>query len=201
MVQWPPTPVLLTLGSVVAALLGLHLWATHGTGALTDPLRAHLAVTPATTLSRWWHHLWAGFFHHSWGHIAYNLTVFAVAFPFAARQMGPLATMANAYWIGPFVVFTLHLLLVLPLANAGVPYAAKALGYPLVGFSVMAYSLVGAALTLAPAKPALLFAAGLLAFEAVLAVVATGPFIAVYHIGGFALGYYVRTLWLRFPAM
>lgn len=197
----PPPAVLGTLAGVAGLLVGLHLWATHGTGVLADPLRSRLAVTPATTLSLWWHHLWAGLFHKSWGHLAYNLAVFAVAFPFATRQMGPLATMANAYWIGPFVVFALHLAVVLPLAHAGVPYATKALDYPLVGFSVMAYSLVGAALVLAPAKWALLAAAALVAFEVVMAVVSTGPFVSAYHVGGFALGYWVRMLWLRYPPM
>lgn len=200
MPQPPPAATLATMVAVVAALAALHLWATGGTGTLTDPMRARLAVTPATTLSLWWHHLWAGLFHKSWGHLAYNLAVFAVAFPFAARQMHPLATVANAYWIGPAVVLTMHLLLVRPLAGAGVGYAVRALDYPLVGFSVMAYSLVGAALVLAPGKPALLAAAGVVAFEAAMAVLWTGPFVSAYHVGGLALGYGVRVLWLRLLA-
>lgn len=200
MPDWPGLPVIAVGLGVVGALLGLHLWATHGSGDLAGPMQGRLAVTPRTTLSLWWHHLWAGLFHKSWGHIAYNLAVFAVAFPFATRQMGPLATMANAYWIGPFVVFTMHLLVVLPLAHAGVPYATRSLDYPLVGFSVMAYSLAGAAFTLAPWKVALGFGALLAVYEVVLAVLNTGPFVFAYHLGGFALGYWVRTLWLRLPA-
>lgn len=195
--QVPSVPVIATGLGVMGALLGLHLWATHGTGALGDAMAGRLAITPATTLSHWWRHLWAGLFHKSWGHIAYNLAVFAIAFPLATRQMGPLATMANAYWIGPFVVFALHLLVVLPLAHAGVPYAARALDYPLVGFSVMAYSVAGAAFVLAPWKVAAGFAVALVAFEVALAVLSTGPFIWLYHLGGFALGYWVRVLWLR----
>lgn len=183
-------------GLVAAGLLGLHLLATNGTGTLSDTWRAHVAVTPATTLSHAWRHLVAGFFHKSWGHLAYNLTVFAVAYTFATRQMSPALTLANAYWIGPFVVFTLHLLLVLPLARLGVPYATGALSYPLVGFSVMAYSIAGAALTLAPKPVAVAVFAAVAAFEVLLAVLSTGPFIFLYHLGGLALGYWVRTVCL-----
>jgi hypothetical protein len=193
-VQAPPLPVVAVLLAVAALLVGLHLWATKGTGELREPEQSRLAVTPRTTLSLWYHHLWAGLFHKSWGHLAYNLAVFAVAFPLATRTMGPVQTMAHAYWIGPAVVLALHLLVVLPLANAGAPYAMRSLDYPLVGFSVMAYSIAGAALTLAPPKTAIVVAAGLVAFEALLAVVSTGPFIGLYHTVGFAVGYLVRSL-------
>lgn len=193
--QLPPTNVLVVMGAVMVLLLGLHLAATRGTGDLRDPEQSKLAVTPRTTLALWWHHLWAGLFHKSWGHIAYNLVVFAVAFPFAARAMGPVQTMANAYWIGPFVVFTLHLLLVLPLAKLGNPYAVRALDYPLVGFSVMAYSVAGAAFVLAPWKVALGVSGALVAFELGMAALgSTGSFIWLYHLGGFGMGYWVRTL-------
>jgi membrane associated rhomboid family serine protease len=194
-VQWPPINVLVVMGAVLLLLLGLHLAATRGTGDLRDPEQSKLAVTPRTSLSLWWHHLWAGLFHKSWGHIAYNLVVFAVAFPLAARAMGPLQTMANAYWIGPFTVFALHLLVVLPLARAGVGYAQGALDYPLVGFSVMAYSVAGAAFVLAPPLVAAGFAVALVAFEAAMAGLgSTGPFIWLYHLGGFGMGFWVRTL-------
>jgi membrane associated rhomboid family serine protease len=197
-VQAPSANVLVVMGLVMAALLALHLAATRGTGDLREPERSRLAVTPATTLSHWWHHLYSGLFHKSWGHIGYNLAVFAAAFVFATRQMGPLQAMANAYWIGPFVVFTLHLLLVLPLAHAGLSYAVKALDYPLVGFSVMAYSVAGAAFVLAPPAWALGFAGSLVVYEVAMAAFgATGPFIFAYHLGGFGLGYWVRTLLLR----
>ncbi len=192
--------MLATMAIVALGLLALHVWATGGTGTLAEPMRSRLAVTPATTLSLWWHHAWAGLFHKSWGHLAFNLAVFVVAFPFATRQMGPLATLGNAYWIGPFVVFSLHLALVLPLAHADVPYAVRALDYPLVGFSVMAYSMAGAALTLAPWKAAALTGALVVLFETAMAAWSTGPFIAAYHVGGLALGYWVRVLWLRAPS-
>lgn len=189
-----PALTLAVMAVVAAALVALHLAATRGTGELRPPEEERLAVTPRTTLTAWQHHLWAGLFHHSWGHLAYNLAVFAVAFPFAARQLGPLAALGNAYWIGPFVVLTLHLLLVLPLAKLGVPYALAALDRPLVGFSVMAYSLAGAALTLAPGKAAVAAFGAVVAYEVALAFVATGPFIFAYHVAGFALGYWVRVL-------
>ena len=192
--QAPPANVLVVMGAVMVALLALHLVATRGTGELKDPEKQAIAVSPRTTLSLWYHHLWAGLFHHTWGHLAYNLVVFAVAFPFAARTLSPLATMANAYWIGPFVVFTLHLLLVLPLAKLGVGYAVQALDYRLVGFSVMAYSVAGAAFTQANPSTVAWVSVGLVAYEVVLAFTSTGPFIFAYHLGGFGLGYWVRRL-------
>lgn len=117
--------------------------------------------------------------------------------PFRGAPHGAAADQAHAYWIGPFVVFTLHLLLVLPLARLGLPYAVGALDYRLVGFSVMAYSIAGAAFTPAAPPTVAWFAAGLVAYEVALAVLYTGPFIFAYHLGGFALGYWVRTLLLR----
>jgi hypothetical protein len=184
--------------STAAVLVAVFLVSTGGTAHLSDAAKDRVAVTPATTLTHAWRHLWAGFFHDGPLHMGYNLAVFAAAFAFATRQMGPWATLANAYWIGPFTVFALHLLVVLPLAHAGVPYAVAALGRPLVGFSVMAYSIAGAALVLAPGWAAALFAAALVAYELTLAAFGTGPFIWLYHLGGFGLGYWVRVLWLRY---
>lgn len=194
--SWPPADVLLTGLGAMAVLAGVFAVSTHGTGHLSDAAKEQLAVTPATTLSRGWRHLWAGVFHNDPIHLTYNLAVFAAAFVFATRQMGPWATLANAYWIGPFTVFTLHLTVVLPLAAAQVPYAVRALDFSLVGFSVMAYSIAGAALTLAPAWVAGATFGALVAYELALAAFGTGPFIWLYHLGGFALGYWVRTLWL-----
>jgi hypothetical protein len=196
-VQPPPADVILVGLGAMGFLLTAFLVSTSGTGHLSDAAKADLAVTPAATLTRWWRHLWAGLFHNDPLHIAYNLTVFAVAFAFATRQMGPWATLANAYWIGPFTVFALHLLVVLPLAAAGLPYAVRAMDVPLVGFSVMAYSVAGAALTLAPGWVAGLAFGALVGYELVLASFGTGPFIWLYHLTGFALGYWVRMLWLH----
>jgi hypothetical protein len=197
---WPALPspsVLWAAGAVMATLLAVHLVATHGTFHLAESTKAQVAITPATTLSHAWRHLYAGFFHDGPVHIGYNLAVFAVAFAFATRQMSPGLTLANMYWIGPVTVFVLHLLVVLPLAKLGVSYAVDALDRPLVGFSVMAYSVAGAALTLAPLWVGGLAFAGLIAYELTLAAFGTGPFIWLYHLGGFALGYWVRILWLH----
>jgi hypothetical protein len=193
-VQAPGPATLVAMGLVAAGLLAIHLAATHATGRLHEPVLSRAAVTPATTLSLWWHHAWAGLFHKSWGHLAYNLAVFAAAFPFAARQQGPWATLGQAYWMGPFTVFTLHLLLVLPLAGAGVPYAVRALDVPLVGFSVMAYAMAGMALAAAPLAVAAAVAAGVLVLETASAVWVTAPFVSVYHVAGLGLGFWVRTL-------
>ncbi|HUR24703.1 MAG TPA: hypothetical protein VM327_01660 [Candidatus Thermoplasmatota archaeon] len=195
--QLPAPATLLAMAVVALGLLALHLVATHGTGTLDGPVLAVASISPSTTLSLWWHHLWAGFFHRSWGHLAYNLAVLVIAFPFAVRQQGPWLTLANAYWIGPFTVFTLHLLVVLPLASAGLPYAVKALEIPLVGFSVMAYSMAGMALTLAPPPVAVASIVGLVLYETALALCVTAPFIGVYHVVGFGMGFWVRTLLLR----
>lgn len=195
--EWPEPATFVAFGLVAGGLAAVHLVATHGTGVLDGPVLGKAAITPATTLSQWWHHLWAGFFHRSWGHLLFNLAVLAVALPFAAKGPGPWWTLANAYWIGPLTVFVLHLLVVLPLASLGVPYAVRALDLPLVGFSVMAYSVAGMALTLAPGPVALRVAAVVVVAEAALAVWVTAPFIAVYHVAGLGLGYWVRTLLSR----
>src|SRR5688572_16692806 len=147
---WPAPVVLWSGAGVLVGLVAIHLVATHGTFHLAEATKAQVAITPATTLSHAWRHVYAGAFHDGPVHIGYNLAVFAVAFAFATREMSPGLTLANMYWIGPVTVFALHLLVVLPLAKLGVPYAVDALHRPLIGFSVMAYSVAGAALTLAP---------------------------------------------------
>lgn len=188
-IEWTPQASLV-LGGTCALLLATHIVATQATGVLKDGMFARAAITPATTLSHWWHHAWAGFFHRSWGHLAFNLAVFAVAFPFAIRGLEPWKVLANAYWIGPFTVFTSHILVVLPLAMMGLPYAIRSLNGPLVGFSVMAYAVVGMALTTTPTPIAVAFLVGIVAFEAVAATFVTGPFIWFYHLAGLGLGYW-----------
>lgn len=195
--QVPTVATILWWAGVAGALVGVHLLATHGSGTLEGNSLSRIAITPATTLTHWWRHLWAGFFHTSWAHLTFNLAVFTLAMAFATRDQPAWATLANALWIGPLTVFVLHLVLVLPLATTGVPYAIKALDIPLVGFSVMAYSMGGMALVVAPPMLAGGLALLVVALEVVFAIWVTGPFIAVYHLAGFGLGWWVRILWLR----
>lgn len=178
--------------AVAAALAAIHLLAggAQGHGTIRPGLLARVAVTPATTLSRWHAHFVAGFFHHGWAHLAFNLTLLGSAALLAARQgRGPTALAAGLV-IGPVVVLLLHLVLVRPLAAAGSGYAVAALPVPLVGFSVMAYAMLGVAATPLPPGPRLAVAAAVLALELVvgLGLRATAPFVFVYHLVGFAAG-------------
>ncbi len=186
---------------VVALLLGLHLLVSWPGFTIQAVWLNRLGVTPATTLSQWWRHLEAGLFHTTPGHILFNLALFTLAFPFAARAHDPLRTVLGAYWLGPFVVFGLHLVLVLPLAKLGVPYAVSALDRPLVGFSVIAYATTGMALAGLSLPWALGLGTVAVAFELTGGVLlnATGPFIFVYHLGGLAAGFAARAFF-RQPA-
>jgi hypothetical protein len=179
----------------VTVLLVLHLIATQGTFTLGPARLQALGVTPATTLTQWWRHLYAGLFHTTPVHILFNLALFALAFPFAIRGHAPLGTLLTGYAIGPTVVLLLHLLLVRPLAAGGLPYAVAALNVPLVGFSVIAYGILGMATAAIPSPTFRLgLVAVVLAFEVTAGAVlrATGPFIFVYHLAGFATGMLVR---------
>lgn len=189
-----PLPAWTVWGAAVALLLGIHLIASSGSFTLAEPRLSQIGITPATTLTHWWRHLWAGLFHTTPLHIVFNLALFTAAFFFATNGHDPLRTLLGAYWIGPVSVFLLHLILVLPLAHAGLPYAVSALDRPLVGFSVITYAVVGMALAQAP-LPWMLGLSGLVvAFEVVGGAVlqATGPFIFVYHLVGFGLGFLAR---------
>ncbi|HUR62715.1 MAG TPA: hypothetical protein VM286_10185 [Candidatus Thermoplasmatota archaeon] len=186
-----------TFLAVVTGLLALHLVASAGSFTLTEPRLSRIAITPASTLSMWWRHLWAGLFHTTPLHILFNLALFSLAFPFAIRGHTPLATFLTGYAIGPIVVLLLHLALVRPLAGAGIPYAVGAMHVPLVGFSVIAYSIAGMA-TMAIPSPALRLGTVVLvlAFEVTAGVLlrATGPFIFVYHLAGFSTGMVLRVV-------
>jgi hypothetical protein len=185
---------------IPVTLAAVHLVVAGPSGHLDEAARSRLAITPATTLSHWWRHLWAGLFHKSWAHLAFNVTVFALGLTVASRAMSPWVPLGNAYWIGPFTVFAIHLLVILPLATWNVPYAVRALDVPLVGFSVMAYSMAGmATTTLAPAATWIVVGA-VVALELTVGLLgATAPFVAVYHLAGFGLGFWVRTLLVRGP--
>lgn len=191
-----PTATWAIFGVVVAGLVAIHLIATGGSWTLSQAAQDRIGITPARTLADGVRHLWAGFFHTTPTHIAFNLALFAAAFPLAAGA-APLRTFGIAYLIGPASVFTLHLLVVRPLAAAGVPYAVQAMDRSLVGFSVIAYATAGMAIAvLALRQPvvALVASGVVVAFELVVGLSgATGPFIFVYHLVGFGLGWAVRS--------
>lgn len=186
------TQALVLGGAILLTLLVVHVVATHGTGTLRDPLRSQVAITPRTTLSHWWHHLVAGFFHNSWGHLAYNSVLFAIAWTFSTRAASPWTTAGTMYAIGPSVVFLLHLAMVRPLAASGLAYAQQAMDLPLVGFSVMAFSVAGMALAQLPTWGAAASLAGIAVYEVVLAVWVTQPFVFAYHLAGLMAGFAVR---------
>lgn len=175
---------------VVAILVVVHLFASGGTFTIRPATLHAVGITPETTLSRWWNHFAAGFFHTTPLHILFNLALFSVAFPFAIRGQNVGWTLAAAYLVSLIGVFVLHLALVRPLAAAGVPYAVQAMTIPLVGFSVVAYTTAGMAVAgLASPVAALLFAGAVLVFEVGGGLSGlTGPFIFVYHLMGFSAG-------------
>jgi hypothetical protein len=181
---------------VAVALAGLgaiHAVASGGTFTLRPGVLAAVGITPATTLSRGWLHLVAGLFHTTPLHIGFNLALFAAALPFAARGHSAWGTLGAAYLVGPAVVLAAHLLLVRPLAAAGMPYAVAAMDLPLVGFSVIAYATAGMAVAQAPAAWAVGLSCLVLAFELGAGLGRfTGPFIFAYHLLGFAAGALLR---------
>ncbi len=179
---------------VVFILAVTHLLASGGTLTIRPTVLQAVAITPETTLSRWWNHLLAGFFHTSVVHIAFNLALFSLAFPVAARGHSIVTTLGAAYAISLFGVLLLHLLLVRPLAGAGWAYGVEAMTIPLVGFSVIAFATAGMAVaSMASPLAALTIATLVVAFEATAGPARfTGPFVFVYHLMGFAAGYFVR---------
>ena len=189
------TPTVAVYACVVGGLVVLHLVATGGTWTLAQATLDRIGITPARTLVDGVRHLWAGFFHSNALHIGFNLILFSAAFPLAAGQT-PLRAFAVAYLIGPLSVLTLHLAVVRPLAAAGWPYAVSAMDRSLVGFSVIAYATAGMAFAVLAERNALaaaLIAGGVLVVELVAGLSgATGPFIFVYHLVGFALGWAAR---------
>lgn len=188
-------------GCAALLLLAVHSVTTGFSGTLQEPRLSSVGITPATTLTHWWRHLWAGLVHTNVAHIAFNLALFTIAFPFAMRGHDPLRTLLGAYWIGPVTVFVLHVLVVLPLAQGGFAYALSALHRPLVGFSVIAYALAGMAVVQAPRPIALGITATVVAFELTVGAVLrfTGPFIFAYHLAGFGVGALMRGVF-RQPA-
>jgi hypothetical protein len=184
--------------SVVLTLVGIFVITTHRSGfRLEDGLLDSLAITPATTLSHFHRHLTAGLFHTNYLHLAFNVGIFSVGFWFAQKGQHAATTVAAAYLVGIATVLALHLFVVIPLATAGSTYAVGALGRPLVGFSVIAYATLGMALNHVPSVVAWAVLLVVVVGEVLAAVFVTGPFISVYHLAGFGLGFYVRWAFLN----
>lgn len=184
-----------TLGlglGVMLLLLAIHVVASGGTGRILASVQDRVAVTPATTLSHGLRHLVAGLFHSTWGHIAFNLGLFALAYPVASQAASAPKLLLFAYLAAPACVLLLHLVLVRPMAGAGNAYALSAMDRPLVGFSVMAYTIAGVATRhVAASRPlaGAALAALVAAFELVVGLTGrTGPYIFVYHLAGFTAG-------------
>lgn len=186
--------------AVMVGLAILHGVATRGTMTLPNQVMDAVAITPRTTLTHWWRHLVAGFFHRNAGHLLFNLALFGSSFMLAA-QFGPSRALAMAYVLGPVSVVLVHLLLVVPLAYGGFGYAASAMDRPLVGFSVIAYATAGLALAVLLRTNAWVFGTLLfvaLAFELVAGLGRfTGPFIFVYHLVGLGCGLATGLFWAR----
>lgn len=170
-------------------LLGIHLVATRATGALPQGLHDQVGASAGTVVSRAWAQTTALWFHNSWGHIGYNLTVLALTMPVAIGAFGPRALLA-ALIISPLAGFAVNLLLILPLSHVW-GYAASAVEPRLVGASVAIFAGAGVAWASWSAsglvKGAVL--AGFLAYETVLAVLGvTQAFVGVYHSMGALMG-------------
>lgn len=187
--------------AVVLLLVGVFLATTLPSSLrLPEDVKRRVAVTPATTVGRFPLHFVANLFHENLAHIAFNLLVFTAGFWLATRRADPAATVGTSYALGIFTVFLLQIALVIPLARLGLPYAVEALHRPLVGFSVIAYATLGAGITVLPPAGQWSILGGVLVFEVAAAAFVTAPFISVYHLGGLAMGYYVRRLLESPPA-
>jgi hypothetical protein len=180
---------------VVVLLITVFFITTGSTGfRLSDETRSRFSVTPATTVSKFYRHFVAGLLHENLLHIGFNLLVFTTGFWLASQRMNPFATVTLAYATGILAVFLSHLLVVIPLAKLGVPYATQSMDRELVGFSVIAYATLGAGLHVLPRMWQLVAAGGVVVFEIGAGFFVTAQFITVYHLVGFGLGYYLRTL-------
>lgn len=185
----------LTFVGVIASLVVVFVASTYQNRfRLSEEHQKKVAITPATTVSRFHIHFVAGSFHHSVVHIAFNLTIFTIGYWLATQRFHPVTTVATSYAISMVSVFLLHIFLVLPLAKLGLPYAVRSLDVPLVGFSVIAYATLGAGIHELPRAGQIATALAVVLFEVAAGVVVTAPFVSVYHIVGFAIGFYIRWL-------
>lgn len=170
-------------------LLAVHVAVTRG-GVLPDALREQFGASAATVASRPWAQATAFWFHESWGHIGYNLAVLAATMPFAVGAHGPrvvLLGMLASVLAGFFV----NLLLIQPLAAAGLSYAADHMTRRLVGASVVVFAGAGMAWAAwgGPGWARAAALVGFVAFEAALAAFGvTRPWVWAYHVTGGLLG-------------
>lgn len=184
-------------GSAALGLAGLlaaiHLLLTGSNGwVLADSLRAWYGASPETTLSRPWALFVAPFFHDDVFHLGYNLALLLAVAPPALEAVGVARGLAAAYLASPLASAFVNLALILPLASLGWGWAQAALEPRLVGASVMIFAAAGIALATREWRGTTiaLVAAAYLAYETVLAATGTTrPFVGVYHVTGFAVGF------------
>lgn len=172
------------------ALVAVHLAATRGTGVLPDAVREQFGASAATVASRPWAQATAFWFHRSWGHLAYNLAVLLAATPWAVGAYGPRVVLLGML-ASVLAGFLVDLLLILPLAAAGLSHAADHAAHRLVGASVVAFAGAGMAWTAWDGVGWLRAAAfaGFVLLEVGLAVLgATRPWVWAFHVAGGALG-------------
>lgn len=171
------------------ALLAIHLVATRATGTLPQGLHDQVGASAGTVVSRAWAQTTALWFHSSWGHIGYNLTVMALTMPVALGAFGPRALLA-AIVISPLAGFAVNLLLILPLAGVW-SYAGSAVEPRLVGASIAIFAGAGIAWTSWSAGAGIkgIALGAFLVYEALLAILGvTQAFVGVYHVMGALMG-------------
>ncbi len=172
-----------------ALLLAIHLAITRGTGTIGLETKTAFGSDAGSTLSRPWAYLTSQFLHNTWGHIGYNLTVLMATLPFALHAYGA-RTLLLVVASSVLAALIVNVLLVLPLQSAWAP-AAGVLHGRLVGASIAIFAGAGMAWSAwdapAAAKGALL--GGYILYELALTLLGfTGPFVALYHVTGAAVG-------------
>lgn len=148
-----------------------------------------VGASATTVISRAYAHVTSPFFHNSNGHLAYNSLLILVGVTLATRALGARAIL-YAFLISVATGILVDLVVVLPLAAAGLPAAVAAAPVRLVGASVFAFGALG--LGLQP-KWGLVAIPFLGAYEVALALSGvTQGFVWCYHLAGFVLGVALR---------
>lgn len=177
-------------------LLAIHAVAARGTSTIDPAVKHRVGSDAATTWSRPWAPLTSQFFHNDRFHILYNVAVTMATLPWALQAYGlvvfPIMVAANF-----LTMHGVHLALVGPLRHRSRAAAGIHAGR-IVGASIAIFAGAGIAWTAwqGPlwAKAAALGA--VTAYEVGLVVAGkTGPFVAVYHLGGATVGIGLAT-WL-----